>query len=71
MFLPVQFIKNPILKKYLANLVCASAPAIQSNHQNAIISATTDTRNESGMSKIYSNCSGKVVGGAEYIDLRK
>ena len=43
----------------------------QSHHRNATISAATDTRNESGVSIIYRNCSGKNLGGAEYIDLRE
>ena len=30
-----------------------------------------DTRNETGVSILYRNCSGKIFGGAEYIDLRE
>ena len=36
----------------------------QLNPQNATISARTDTRNESGMSTVYRNSSGKIFVGA-------
>ena len=42
----------------------------QANQQNLTIPAATDIRNESGVSIIYRYCSGKNLGGTEYIDLR-
>ena len=63
--------KNPIVKKYLANSICARAPAIPPNHWNATISAGTDTRMESGVSIIYRNCSGKNLGRLPYVNVRK
>ena len=54
--------KKSDCEKYLADLICARAPAIPLNHQDATISAATDTRNVSGVSIIYRNCSGKNLG---------
>ena len=68
--LPVKFIKIPIVKKYLADLICARAPAIPTNHWNATISAATDIRIESGVSIIYRNCLGKNLGAPQYVNLQ-
>ena len=62
--------KKSDCEKYLADWICARAPAIPPNHWNATISAATDTRIESGVSKIYRNCSGQNLGRLPYVNVR-